>query len=91
VTYMLEGKFQHGDSHGHNGKLGSGDVQWMTDCSTSGVIHSEIPGDEFIRDDGRMHGFQLSVNLPMRDKMINPHYKEIPSSKISVAKTQMAK
>jgi redox-sensitive bicupin YhaK (pirin superfamily) len=60
----------------------------MTDCSTSGVIiHSEMPGDEFIRDGGRMHGFQLWVNLPMRDKMINPHYKEIPSSEIPVAKT----
>ena len=87
VTYMLEGIFQHKDSNGHTGKLGPGDVQWMTDCSTSGVIHSEIPGDEFIRDDGRMHGFQLWVNLPMRDKMINPHYKEIPSSEIPVAKT----
>jgi quercetin 2,3-dioxygenase len=87
VKYMLEGIFQHKDSNGHAGKLGPGDVQWMTDCSTSGVIHSEMPGDEFIRDGGRMHGFQLWVNLPMRDKMINPHYKEISSSEIPVAKT----
>jgi redox-sensitive bicupin YhaK (pirin superfamily) len=82
VTYMLEGISQHKVSNGHTGKLGPGDVQWMTDCSSSGVIHSEIPGDEFIRDDGRMHGFQLWVNLPMRDKMINLHYKEIPNSEI---------
>jgi quercetin 2,3-dioxygenase len=57
VTYMLEGKFQHKDSNGHTGKLGPGDVQRMT--AASGLIHSEMPEDEFIRDGGRMHGFQL--------------------------------
>lgn len=85
VTYMLEGTFQHKDSNGHTGKLGPGDVQWMT--AASGVIHSEMPEDEFIRNGGRMHGFQLWVNLPMRDKLINPHYQEITSSKIPVAKS----
>ena len=55
--------------------------------AASGVIHSEMPEDEFIRNGGRMHGFQLWVNLPMRDKLINPHYQEIPSSKIPVAKS----
>lgn len=85
VTYMLEGTFQHKDSNGHTGKLGPGDAQWMT--AASGVIHSEMPEGEFIRNGGRMHGFQLWVNLPMRDKLINPHYQEIPSSKIPVAKS----
>ena len=85
VTYMLEGKFQHKDSHGHSGRLAPGDVQWMT--AASGVIHSEMPDDEFIRNGGRIHGFQLWVNLPRRDKMIKPHYQEIPSSKIPVAKS----
>jgi quercetin 2,3-dioxygenase len=85
VTYMLEGIFQHKDSHGHTGKLSPGDVQWMT--AASGVIHSEMPADEFVRNGGRMHGFQLWVNLPRRDKMINPHYQEMPSSKIPVAKS----
>ena len=85
VTYMLEGKFQHKDSHGHSGKLNPGDVQWMT--AGSGVIHSEMPDDEFIHNGGRMHGFQLWVNLPKRDKMIKPRYQEIPSSRIPVAKS----
>jgi quercetin 2,3-dioxygenase len=83
VTYMLEGNFQHKDSQGHFGKLNPGDVQWMT--AGAGVIHSEMPEDEFTRNGGRMHGFQLWVNLPKKDKMINPHYQEIPSSKIPVA------
>jgi quercetin 2,3-dioxygenase len=85
VTYMLEGKFQHKDSSGHSGKLNPGDVQWMT--AGAGVIHSEMPEDEFTRKGGRMHGFQLWVNLPRRDKMIKPHYQEIPSSKIPTAKS----
>jgi redox-sensitive bicupin YhaK (pirin superfamily) len=86
VTYMLEGKFQHRDSHGHTGKLNSGDVQWMT--AGVGVMHSEMPEDEFTHNGGRTHGFQLWVNLPRRDKMIKPHYQEIPSSKIPLAKSQ---
>ncbi len=85
VTYMLDGKFQHKDSHGHSGKLGPGDVQWMT--AASGVIHSEMPDEELVRNGGRIHGFQLWVNLPRRDKMIKPHYQEIPSSKIPLGKS----
>jgi redox-sensitive bicupin YhaK (pirin superfamily) len=85
VTYMLEGKFQHKDSQGHSGKLGPGDVQWMT--AASGVIHSEMPDDEFTQKGGRIHGFQLWVNLPRRDKMTKPHYQEIPVSKIPQAKS----
>ena len=51
----------------------------------AGIIHSEMPEDEFTRNGGRMHGFQLWVNLPKKDKMIKPHYQEIPRSKIPVA------
>ena len=89
VTYMLEGKFQHKDSHGHSGRLNPGDVQWMT--AGAGVIHSEMPDDEFTRNGGRMHGFQLWVNLPKQDKMIKPHYQEIPGSRIPVAKSSDGK
>ncbi|HXG07196.1 MAG TPA: pirin family protein [Nitrososphaera sp.] len=85
VTYMLEGKFQHKDSQGHSGRLGPGDVQWMT--AGSGVIHSELPDDEIVRNGGRIHGFQLWVNLPRRDKMIKPRYQEIPGSKIPLGKS----
>src|SRR5450432_2722052 len=56
VTYLLSGDMQHQDSRGHCGRLTPGDVQWMT--AGAGVIHSEIPGKEFARAGGRMHGFQ---------------------------------
>jgi len=83
VTYLLSGGFQHKDSAGHAGKLSPGDVQWMT--AGSGVVHSELPSDEFMRDGGTMHGFQIWVNLPARDKMIQPHYQEIPATGIPTA------
>jgi redox-sensitive bicupin YhaK (pirin superfamily) len=88
---MLEGIFQHKHSHGHIGKLGLGDVQWMTAVCLWRNIHCELPEEEFIRDGRRMHGFQLWVNLAKGDKIINPHYQEIPSSKIPVAKTPVGK
>jgi quercetin 2,3-dioxygenase len=80
VTYLLSGRMQHKDSQGHAGILRPGDVQWMT--AGGGVIHSEMPEQEFFRTGGRMHGFQLWVNLPRRDKMIRPHYQEIPRDRI---------
>ena len=83
VTYMLSGEFEHKDSRGHAGRLRPGDVQWMT--AGAGVVHSEMPSAEFNRAGGRMHGFQLWVNLPKRDKMTKPRYQEIPSSQIPKA------
>jgi redox-sensitive bicupin YhaK (pirin superfamily) len=83
VTYLLSGSFQHKDSAGHSGKLNPGDVQWMT--AGAGVVHSELPSDEFMRDGGVMHGFQIWVNLPARDKMMKPRYQEIPASNIPEA------
>ena len=83
VTYMLSGDMEHKDSRGHWGRLRSGDVQWMT--AGAGVIHAEMPSREFLREGGRMHGFQLWVNLPRRDKMMQPRYQEIPSSQIPKA------
>ncbi|SAL19861.1 pirin family protein [Caballeronia humi] len=83
VTYVLEGQFGHKDSADHSGTLRQGDVQWMT--AGAGVVHSEMPDPEFTRTGGRVHGLQLWVNLPQRDKMIAPHYQEIPSAKIPVA------
>src|ERR1044072_6824048 len=80
VTYMLSGEMQHKDSRGHSGRLTPGDVQWMT--AGAGVVHSEMPSAEFASKGGRMHGFQLWVNLPKRDKMMKPRYQEIPSSQI---------
>jgi len=86
VTYLLEGEMEHEDSAGHRGKLGPGDVQWMT--AGRGVVHSEEPSKRMMKDGGRMHGFQIWVNLPARDKMIEPRYQEFPSSKLPVAKTE---
>lgn len=76
VTYMLEGRMRHRDSAGNEGLLGSGGVQWMT--AGRGVIHSEMPEQE----EGRMEGFQLWLNLPGRDKMRDPWYRDIPSAEI---------
>src|SRR5579871_611239 len=85
VTYVLDGKMQHKDSHGHAGSLGPGDVQWMT--AGAGVVHSEMPEEEFTRKGGLMHGFQIWVNLPRRDKMMKPRYQELPASGIPLAES----
>lgn len=85
VTYMLEGRMQHKDSHGHAGKLTPGDVQWMT--AGAGVLHSEMPEQEFARKGGRLHGFQLWVNLPSGDKMMRPRYQEIPAADIPIGRS----
>ena len=85
VTYVIDGKFQHKDSHGNSGKLGPGDVQWMT--AGRGVIHSEMPQSDFLETGGKLHLFQLWVNLPRRDKMIKPHYQDIQASKIPIGQT----
>lgn len=85
VTYMLSGEMQHKDSQGRAGRLTPGDVQWMT--AGAGVIHSEMPSAEFTRAGGRMHGFQLWVNLPKRDKLMKPRYQEIPGAQIPKATT----
>lgn len=83
VTYMLEGAFSHKDSAGHSGVLRKGDVQWMT--AGAGIVHSEMPDPAFARAGGRVHGLQLWVNLPRRDKMIAPRYQEITSDRIPIA------
>lgn len=74
ITYMIAGRMLHRDSAGHEGLLESGGVQWMT--AGRGVIHSEIPQQE----EGRMEGFQLWLNLPARDKMCAPWYRDFPAA-----------
>jgi quercetin 2,3-dioxygenase len=76
VTYMIAGRMRHRDSAGHEGLLQNGGVQWMT--AGRGVIHSELPEQE----EGRMEGFQLWLNLPARDKMSAPWYRDIQSAEI---------
>jgi redox-sensitive bicupin YhaK (pirin superfamily) len=83
VTYVLEGEMEHKDSQGNAGSLGPGDVQWMT--AGAGVVHAEMPSAAFQSTGGRMHGFQLWVNLPRRDKMMKPRYQELKAAQIPVA------
>jgi hypothetical protein len=83
VTYLLSGEMQHKDSAGHSGSLRPGDVQWMT--AGAGVVHSELPSDAFMKNGGTLHGFQVWVNLPARDKMIPPRYQDIAASRIPEA------
>jgi redox-sensitive bicupin YhaK (pirin superfamily) len=76
VTYMLAGRMRHRDSAGHEGLLADGGVQWMT--AGRGVIHSELPE----QTEGRMEGFQLWLNLPARDKMAAPWYRDIQGAEL---------
>src|SRR5437588_8267283 len=80
VTYVLEGEMEHEDSAGHRGKLGPGDVQWMT--AGAGIIHSEMPSAQIQKNGGRVHGFQIWVNLPSKDKMTRPRYQEFASGEL---------
>ena len=76
VTYMLSGKFEHQDSTGAKGIMSSGDVQWMK--TGSGIIHSEMPA----MSEGKLHGFQLWINMPSKLKMKKPKYLYLESKKI---------
>ena len=77
ITYVLAGSVEHGDSLGNRGRLGAGDVQWMT--SGRGILHQEMPqGDS----QGRMHGFQLWANLPSSLKMSSPRYQDVAAADI---------
>ncbi|MFK3740593.1 pirin family protein [Massilia sp. TN1-12] len=76
VTYMLTGRMRHRDSAGNEGLVTNGGVQWMT--AGRGVIHSEMPEQE----EGLMEGFQLWLNLPAKDKMSAPWYRDIPNGEV---------
>ena len=76
ITYMINGKFRHKDSAGHEGLLTDGGVQWMT--AGRGVVHSEMPE----QTEGLVRGFQLWLNLPKEKKMIEPSYHDIQADQI---------
>ncbi len=81
ITYMLDGYVEHGDSMGNQGVISPGDVQWMT--AGSGVIHQEMPkGDK----KGFMGGFQLWANLPAKQKMMDPRYRDVKKNTIPEAR-----
>ena len=78
VTYMLAGEFEHKDSTGGEGRMTAGDVQWMK--TGSGIIHSEMPAMK----EGKLHGFQLWINMPASLKMSKPEYHYIDANEMSV-------
>ncbi|NEW39824.1 pirin family protein [Nocardia cyriacigeorgica] len=75
VTYMIDGRFQHQDSHGGGGMIENGATQWMT--AGSGVLHIETPPAELVDSGGLFHGLQLWVNLPAKDKFLAPKYQTL--------------
>ncbi len=85
VTYLLDGAMEHRDSTGGHGVIVPGGVQWMT--AGSGVVHSEMPTTEIQRNGGRVHGFQLWVNLRAADKMIRPRYQGFGPDELATTST----
>ncbi|MDG1290572.1 MAG: pirin family protein [Lentibacter sp.] len=77
ITYVLSGEVDHADSLGNTGRLGAGDVQWMT--AGSGIMHQEMPRGNA---SGQMHGFQLWANLPRDLKMTDPRYQDVAAKEI---------
>jgi quercetin 2,3-dioxygenase len=85
VTYLLSGEMEHRDSFGGGGTLTPGDAQWMT--AGAGIVHSEMPTRRILADGGRMHGFQLWVNLPAKDKLLRPRYQDLRGAAIPSVRT----
>ena len=85
VTYMLSGEFRHEDSTGNKSDMRAGSVQWMT--AAGGIIHSEMP----IMKEGKLHGFQLWVNMPAKLKMSKPKYQNIDPKQIPLVKEKNQK
>ena len=82
VTYILDGAFQHQDSHGGGGFISDGATQWMT--AGAGILHIETPPVELVRSGGTFHGVQLWVNLPGRLKMVDPAYQNLEGGDVTL-------
>jgi redox-sensitive bicupin YhaK (pirin superfamily) len=85
VTYIIDGTFEHQDSHGGGGSITNGDTQWMT--AGSGILHIEAPPEWLVQSGGLFHGLQLWVNLPRDAKLNNPKYQDIRSGQVGLAAT----
>ena len=83
VTYIIDGTFQHQDSHGGGGLITNGATQWMT--AGSGILHIETPPEELVVSGGLFHGIQLWVNLPAADKMTAPRYQNLEARPVGAA------
>ena len=82
VTYMIDGRFAHQDSHGGGGLITDGATQWMT--AGSGILHIETPPAELVESGGTFHGIQLWVNLPRKDKFAAPRYQAIEGGEVKL-------
>jgi len=81
VTIVRKGEVRHRDSLGHRGSIGTGDIQWMT--SGSGILHEEMPQ---VRPEG-IAGLQLWLNLPAREKMTRPKYRDLGGDQLPEIET----
>ncbi|CAO5170823.1 quercetin 2,3-dioxygenase [Frankia sp. AiPs1] len=82
VTYMIDGTFQHQDSHGGGGLITDGATQWMT--AGAGILHIETPPEELVVRGGLFHGVQLWVNLPAKDKFTAPRYQNLEGGQVTL-------
>ena len=82
VTYIIDGTFQHQDSHGGGGVITNGATQWMT--AGGGILHIETPPEELVVSGGLFHGVQLWVNLPAKDKMTAPRYQNLEGDQVTL-------
>ncbi len=82
VTYMIDGRFAHQDSHGGGGLIADGATQWMT--AGAGILHIETPPAELVESGGVFHGIQLWVNLPKKDKFATPRYQAIEGNDVAL-------
>jgi redox-sensitive bicupin YhaK (pirin superfamily) len=80
VTYMIDGTFQHQDSHGGGGLITNGSTQWMT--AGRGILHIETPPEDLVVSGGLFHGIQLWVNLPSKEKWISPAYQGLEADDV---------
>ena len=85
VTYIIDGVFDHQDSHGGGGTITNGDTQWIT--AGSGLLHIEAPPEWLVQKGGLFHGIQLWVNLPRDAKMNDPRYQDIRSGQVALLTT----
>ncbi len=82
VTYIIDGVFDHQDSHGGGGSITNGDTQWMT--AGAGILHIESPPEWLVEKGGLFHGIQLWVNLPRDAKLNNPKYQDLRSQEVAL-------
>jgi len=85
VTYIIDGTFQHRDSHGGGGLITDGDTQWMT--AGEGILHIERPPEDMVAAGGLFHGIQLWVNLPAAQKWVEPRYQDIRAGEVTLIRS----